>query len=72
MTLPDEELNALKRTRELLRFLLQSNLTTIRKEARSIKERAGRCLKHYPWDLYLDKMWEGRIKEHNRSIRGEE
>ena len=66
MTLPSEELQALKNTRELLRFLIQSNLTTIRKEARVIRERARRCLKHYPWDMYLDDMWEERIKEKER------
>jgi len=68
MTLPIEEFYALKNTRELLRDILHSNLTEIRRNARSIRERAGRCLKHYPWDMYLEKMYEKRIKE---SIGGE-
>ncbi|MBD3261038.1 MAG: hypothetical protein GF334_05050 [Candidatus Altiarchaeales archaeon] len=69
MTLPVEELSALKRTREFLRDMLGSNLTTIRKNAREIRERAGRCLKHYPFDMHIDSVWEKRIEEHNRAMR---
>ena len=69
MTMPDEELRALKNTRDFLRHLLGSNVTTIRKEAREIRDRAYRCLKHYPFDIYLDKMWKERIEETNKWIK---
>ena len=63
MTLPDEELCSIKRTHEFLRDLLRMNITTIRKEARTIRERASRCLRHYPWDMVVEKLWEKRIKD---------
>jgi len=63
MTLPREELNSLKNTRDFLRMLINSNLGTIRKDARGIREHAGRLLRHYPWDMHLEDMYKKRIKD---------
>ena len=62
MSLPSEELYALEHTREFLRSLLKRNLTQIRKDAKSIRDEAGSCLKHYPWKYHLDKMYQRRIE----------
>ena len=63
MTLPSEEWVALKNTRKLLRDILCMNLTAIRKNAKEIRERAGWCLRHYPFDFYLERMYKDRIFE---------
>jgi len=63
MTLPSEEKHSLKITREFLRSLVKMNMTEIRKDAKSIRQQAIRCLRHYPWQIYLDEMYEQRIKE---------
>ena len=62
MTLPTEELMALKRTRKFLLSILERNLTELRKDAREIREEAGRCLRHYPWDMTIEALWEDRIQ----------
>jgi len=81
MTLPTEELMALKRTRkfllsilernltEFLLGILERNLTEIRKDARSIRDEAARCLRHYPLDMTIDALWAERIsgKEHREN-----
>jgi len=56
VTLPDERYKALIRTRDFLVELQNSrgsfkNITEIRKEA-------TRCLKHYPWDMYIEDLAE--------------
>ena len=63
MTLPNEELNSLKQTRKLLRRIIQSNLTTIRKDAKELRKLAGMCLRHYPWDMIIEDLWEERINK---------
>ena len=69
MTLPTEELMALKRTRKFLLGIMERNLTEIRKDAREIREEAGRCLRHYPFDMTIDALWAERIsgKEHREN-----
>ena len=54
MTLPDERYRAVIQTRDFLRKLLDP------KEApripKRIREEASRCLRHYPWDSYMQEV----------------
>jgi len=70
MTIPTEEVNALKITRDFLRSILHKNLTEIRKDAKMIRGEAYRCLRHFPWDMVIDDLWEGRIKDFEDSFSG--
>jgi len=69
MTLPTEEAMSLKRTRKFLLSIIERNLTEIRKDARSIRDEAARCLRHYPLDMTIDALWAERIsgKEHREN-----
>jgi len=66
MTIPIEEQYALKNTRQFLRDLLQSKLTP--KVPKAIRERAYQCIKHFPMDHVVDKLWAARIKEWNEDM----
>jgi len=59
MTLPTEELWTLKNTRQFLRDLLDPKKTP--RVPSAVRKEASRCLKHYPFDYYLDKMYKERI-----------
>ncbi len=52
MTLPDERYRAVRATREFLVDLLDPKKTP--KVPRAIRDRAGRCLRHYPWEMYME------------------
>jgi len=56
MTLPDERYRALIYTRDFLRDLLDPKKTP--KVPRAIRSKARDCLKHYPYDFYIDKLAE--------------
>ena len=49
MTVQSEKFRALQMTREFLRELLDPKKTP--KVRREIRERAYRCLRHFPWDM---------------------
>jgi hypothetical protein len=53
MTLPHERTRAVERTREFLRDLLDPKKTP--KIPKAIREKAYRCLRHFPWDLDIDR-----------------
>lgn len=52
MTLPSERLNAVNKTRDLLRRLLDPKQTP--GVPKAIRESAYRCLKHYPGEYDMD------------------
>ena len=56
MTIPEERLNSIVYTREFLYDLLDPKKTP--RVPRDIRERARRCLRHYPADLYLERVAE--------------
>jgi len=56
MTLPDERYRAVAYTRDFLSDLLDPKKTP--KVPRAIRQRAYRCLRHYPWDLYMEQTAE--------------
>ena len=56
MTLPSEELRAIKNTREFLRELLQVKAKDLR--VGWIRERVCRLLSHYPWDLHIEARYD--------------
>lgn len=70
MTLPDEELWALKRTHEFLQEIIQMKLGDIRKNSRGLREKARVCLRHYPYDFILEKLWQPRIYRNKQDIAG--
>ena len=76
MTLPDEELRALKQTHEFMRNILTMRVSDFRKmkkgEFEKWRKDAYYCIKHYPFDYTIEALWEERIADMNRSIRGEE
>lgn len=66
MTMPNEELAALKRTHDFMRSILTMRVSDFRKmkkpEFEQWRENAYYCLKHYPADYIIDDLWENRIK----------
>ena len=52
MTLPDERSRSIAHAREFLRDLLDPKKTP--KVPRYVRDRASRCLKHFPWDLHIN------------------
>jgi len=53
MTMRNEEVNALKRTREFMRDILHN----ARMPQIALKDRAYSCLKHYPPDYAIEARW---------------
>jgi len=60
MTLPSEEVSALKRTHEFLRELL----TGPRLPMKVLRDKAYSCLRHYPWDIHINERWSDDVCEH--------
>ena len=60
MTLPSEQVGALKRTREFLREILNG----ARMPTKVLRDKAYSCLRHYPWDLHIDQRWDDDVCEH--------
>jgi len=56
MTLPDERLSALKKTRKFLIDLLDPKETP--KVPKNIRQQASFCLKHFPYEYQLDELAE--------------
>lgn len=54
MTLPDERLVSLKRTRKFLIDLLNPKETP--KVPKIIRQQASSCLKHFPYEYQLDEL----------------
>ncbi len=72
MTLPDEELHALKRTHEFMRNILTMRVTDFRKMGKEGFEQwrtdCYYCIKHWPYDFVLDELWVERIQKMNDSF----
>ena len=60
MTLPDEELRALKETRKFLRMLLYPKETP--RVPKAVRTQAAWKLRHFPPDYVLDDLWRERLK----------
>lgn len=56
MTLPDERYSSLIRARDFLRSLLDPKATP--KVPSTIRKEAGRRLRHYPNEYYMEKLRE--------------
>jgi hypothetical protein len=54
MTLPDERLSSLKRTRKFLISLLNPSETP--RVPKNIRGQASACLKHFPYEYQLDEL----------------
>jgi hypothetical protein len=65
MSLPDENLRALKRSQAFLREILYMNKNTFRKmtadEFESWRLSAYSCLRHYPMDHQLDQLYADTV-----------
>jgi hypothetical protein len=61
MTIPVEELAALKATRRFLFDLLDPKATP--RVPRAVRHRASTCLRHYPYSVILDERYEKLIEE---------
>ena len=57
MTLPSEKAKSIKRTRDFLREIAAGP----RMPTKLMRERANSCLKHYPWDIDIDKKWADEV-----------
>jgi hypothetical protein len=60
MTLPEQELAALKRARRFLFDLLDPKVTP--RVPRAVRDRASRCLRHFPYEVILEERY-GLIDE---------
>ena len=71
MTMPNEELRALQTTRTQLRAILYAThgwkyfakLALSRKMRERLRMEILSCLRHYPFNCTLEKMWEKRIED---------
>lgn len=54
MTLPDERYNALLRSRDFLRDLLDPKKTP--RVPKAVRTQAYYCLKHFPWEMHLEEL----------------
>ena len=68
MTLPSEELNALKFTRKFLEDLISP--TRSKRVPKHIRERARGILRHYPFDCTLDPKWNKDIEDKEYTVKG--
>ena len=62
MTMPNEELRALKQTHEFMRWLLSvKKVDLVNMPINDLRKQVYYCIKHYPFDCVLDKIWEERM-----------
>ena len=65
MSLPDENVRALKRTHEFMRDILTMRVSDFRKMKKEEFERWRReayyCIKHYPFDCEIDQKWSDEV-----------
>ena len=59
--MPHEEVRALRQTRDLLRDLIQPYATP--RVPKVIRDRAARCLRHYPFDCHIVNRWADDVCE---------
>lgn len=58
MTMPDERYQALKRTAKFLSELTNPKGRYKRDNIQEMRKDAHSCLRHYPWDMYLEDLAE--------------
>ena len=58
MTIPLEEKQTLKNTRDFLVQLIQLRITDIRSQASEIRGTAGRLLRHYPPEYRINQVYD--------------
>ena len=61
MSTAEEELRALKNTREFLLDIASLRITDIRKQSSLIRKKAIILSRHYPYPIDLDKLYEGKL-----------
>ena len=66
MTLPYQEKHSLLRTKKFLLSLLDPKKTP--RVPKSVRDEAGSCLRHYPYDVYIDMMYEWREQNDQEAI----
>lgn len=65
MTMPYEEVTALKRSRKWLRHLLTAPRMTLKE----LRDGSYSCLRHYPPDYTIDEKWSDEVCEHGDDRR---
>lgn len=60
MTMPSEQVSALKRTRDFLRSILLEP----RRPQFALKAEACSCLRHFPFDYVIDDKWSDEVCVH--------
>jgi len=65
MTLPDERYRSVQHAREFLRSLLDPKQTP--RIPKAIRRQAAACLRHYPWDLDMERVAEKNPEVFKRS-----
>ena len=66
MTIPIEEKWSLQRTHKFLQDLLDRSKYKVPK---SVRQEAYRCLRHYPFDIYIEEMYEERIHKWTNQMK---
>jgi hypothetical protein len=62
MTLPSEELRALKRAHYVLyKLLMMPKKELVAMPIAEFRELINSCLRHWPYDFVVEKLWKDRI-----------
>ena len=64
MTMPSEEVWALKNARDFLRALLMGP----RLPMKELRKQAYDCLRHYPCPSTIDRRWRDKVCRHGKDI----
>lgn len=72
MTLPDEEVRAIKKTHEFMSKILLMKISDFRRMSKDEFE-AWRiecyyCIKHFPFDSTIDKLWADRLSDMEKDL----
>ena len=67
ITLPNEEVWALKKTHRFMRDILSMRVSDFRKMGKEgfaeWRKEAYYCIKHYPFDMHIDRRWSDDVCE---------
>lgn len=72
MTIPVEEKSALIRTKKFLRGLVEKYRKARSKEKVEIRDEASGCLRHFPMDYRIEKIWAKEIEDWEREVLGKQ
>ena len=70
MTIPIEEVSAIRRTREFLRRIVQDTRRCRTGRNREYFEEALGCLRHYPMEHRVKGLWKPEVEKFNNEIKG--